>query len=108
MLVPGYEVVPGQRFCITRHGSGRAGVLRYDLWHGREAEIGCSSCKTDALLLCRMTHTALAVLVAIAASAVVLAKVDNIIHEVSFAEVYRYAARSPWPHPGPILPQIPP
>jgi hypothetical protein len=55
-----------------------------------------------------MTHTALAVLVAIAASAVVLAKVDNIIHEVRFAEVYRYAARSPWPHPGPILPQIPP
>ena len=38
-----------------------------------------------------MAQTVVAVLVALAACAVVIAKVDNIIHEVRFAEVYRFA-----------------
>jgi len=42
----------------------------------------------------RMAHTVVAVLVALAACAVVIAKVDNIIHEVRFAEVYRHWSSS--------------
>lgn len=45
--------------------------------------------KADRDPRCRMAHTVVAVLVALAACAVVIAKVDNIIHEVRFAEVYR-------------------